>query len=217
MDVQVLDPVRTTAGLVDTLAAWKIALLAAPALVVKLFKTNVMITQITLLSALSEADYAGYVPVTISSLDGVFVDGAGTAWLNTPVALFVCAGGGTTNTIYSAGLCESTGAAATATATQAGGVVDAITVTSGGSGYQAPPSVVVTDATIGTGARAHAVLTAGVVTSIVIDAGGSGYTGPIITIEPPVRLLAGRMLANPLPMALATDAIPVVMELLQAN
>ena len=58
----------------------------------------------------------------------------------------------------------------------AGGVVSAITVRGGGSGYLAAPMVTVGPPGSGTTATATAVLTGGVVTSITINSGGSGYS-----------------------------------------
>lgn len=66
-----------------------------------------------------------------------------------------------------------TGAVGTAVLTAA--VVTSITVTSGGTGYVAPPTVNITGGG-GTGATATAVITGGVVTSFVVTSGGTGYT-----------------------------------------
>lgn len=215
MDVQFLEPVSSTAGLKDRLAAYIATLVAAPYVACKLFKTNVTITQQTTLDNLVEADYAGYAPSVVTTYQSTYIDPAGFAWATTPLQNFVCAGGGTANTIYSAGLVQSTGSAATATGTQSGGAVNAITVTAGGTGYLLPPRVTITDATVGVGATAHAVLTAGVVTSIVIDTGGSGYTGPVIALERPVRLIAGKSFNSGQIMALSTDAVQVIMQINQ--
>ena len=70
----------------------------------------------------------------------------------------------------------------------AGGVVSAITVRGGGSGYLAAPMVTVGPPGSGTTATATAVLTGGVVTSITINSGGSGYSAgapPTVTIAAP--------------------------------
>jgi FtsP/CotA-like multicopper oxidase with cupredoxin domain len=67
------------------------------------------------------------------------------------------------------------GMGATATATVAGGVVTAITVTNGGQGYTTAPTVTIIGGG-GTGATATATITAGVVTGIAVVTGGSGYT-----------------------------------------
>jgi hypothetical protein len=53
------------------------------------------------------------------------------------------------------------------------GVVTGVQVTSGGSGYQAPPKVQILGN--GAGATAEAVIQNGVVTSIIVTNGGSGY------------------------------------------
>jgi len=67
------------------------------------------------------------------------------------------------------------------------GVVTAITVRGGGSGYLEAPMVTVGPGS-GTTATATAVLTGGVVTSVIIHSGGSGYSAdapPIVTIAAP--------------------------------
>jgi hypothetical protein len=69
----------------------------------------------------------------------------------------------------------------------AGGVVTAITVRGGGSGYTSAPVVTVGPGS-GTTATATAVLTSGVVTSITINSGGSGYNSaapPTVTVAAP--------------------------------
>lgn len=197
----------------DALSSYITALNAAPYVGVKLFKNNVAITPLSQLGQFTEADYLGYVPPHITSWNGPYLTPGGVAWALSGMQIFTGPVSGPANTIYSAGLVRSTGAAATATGAETGGVVDDITVTGGGSGYLIPPKVTITDATIGTGARAHAVLTDGVVTSIVIDDGGSGYTGPIVTIEPPVRLIAGKNLPNPVQLITPDDAFALTMEL----
>ena len=66
-----------------------------------------------------------------------------------------------------------------------GGVVTAITVTSGGSGYTTAPTVTISGGG-GTGATATAVLTNGVVTAINITGAGNGYTS-----DPTVLITGG--------------------------
>lgn len=63
---------------------------------------------------------------------------------------------------------------AAATATVDAGVVTAVTVTNGGSGYTEAPDVVFTGA--GTGATGTATVVDGVVTAVTVSAGGTGYT-----------------------------------------
>jgi hypothetical protein len=76
---------------------------------------------------------------------------------------------------YSAIALRSGGTGATGTVTAAAGVVTAISVTAGGTGYIVPPLVVISGA--GTGATAVANIVGGVVVSVTITAGGTGYTG----------------------------------------
>ena len=69
----------------------------------------------------------------------------------------------------------------------AGGVVTAITVRGGGSGYTSAPVVTIGPGS-GTTATATAVLAGGVVTSITLTSGGSGYSSaapPTVTIAAP--------------------------------
>lgn len=213
MDAIIANGTPTQVGLYNRMQSYVTALLANAQVQLRLFKTNTAIGPLTTLADLSEADFSGYAPQVISSWSGPFIDQNGTPYADSPLKVFQNNGGGTANTIYSIGLTVSTGAAATATATEAGGVVDAITVTGGGSGYQSPPKVTITDATVGTGATAHAVLTGGVVTSIVIDDGGSGYTGPIIALDHPAALVAGVNFVGGKRMAFITDAMACVFEI----
>lgn len=71
-------------------------------------------------------------------------------------------------------------AAATATPTVVRGVITAVTVTAGGSGYVSEPTVTVTGE--GSGARLRAVVVAGVVTAIKVLNGGSFYD-PADTVD----------------------------------
>ena len=76
---------------------------------------------------------------------------------------------------YSAIAYKAFGAGATATATLDSTTVDAIAVTTGGTGYSEAPTVVLSGGG-GTGATATATVVAGVVTAIVVTAPGTGYT-----------------------------------------
>ncbi len=72
---------------------------------------------------------------------------------------------------------------ATATATIGGGAVTSVAVNTGGTLYQAAPTVTFTGGA-GTGATATATLTAGVVTAITVTNGGSGYSSaPAVIIS----------------------------------
>ncbi|MCE9612853.1 MAG: formylglycine-generating enzyme family protein [Lentisphaerae bacterium] len=74
---------------------------------------------------------------------------------------------------------------AAAVAHRTGLIVTSITVTDGGAGYDAAPSVTITGGG-GSGGTAHAVVSGGAVTDIVIDQGGGGYTSdPTISIAAP--------------------------------
>ncbi len=79
---------------------------------------------------------------------------------------------------------------ATATANLNGTFVTSYTITSGGSGYVAAPTVTVSGGG-GSGATAVASISAGVVTNITPVNAGSGYTSaPNVTISPPPANLA---------------------------
>lgn len=117
----------------------------------------------------------------ISGIQGVAPGGQAT--INMPVAnrihseTFQCTGiaysSGTTVTFTGGG-----GSGATASAVVVNGVVTAITVTNGGSGYSSPPTVVITDPLgNGTGATATASLNAGAVDSVTVTNGG--VAGPV--------------------------------------
>jgi hypothetical protein len=78
------------------------------------------------------------------------------------------------------------GTTATATATVSHGSVTQITVTNGGSGYVAPPGVVIKGGA-GLGAAAAAVVDAGSVTAVTVTERGSHYSASslTVTIDPP--------------------------------
>jgi hypothetical protein len=105
------------------------------------------------------------------SLLSVTVDAGGTGYTD-PVVTIV--GGLTANSIL-------TGTQATATATDVGGIITAIVVTSSGGGYTSLPKVVITDPT-GSGAVATAVMQ---VATLAITRAGSGYCSPpTVTLVP---------------------------------
>jgi hypothetical protein len=213
MDVVVVNAIRSVISVLAMMAAWKTALLARTYLAVKLFKTNTAIGPTTALGALSEADYSGYAPLVVASLNGPAIDSASIAYLTTPELFFTHNAGPVGNQIYSAGLVGTIagGVQATGTVGVTGGVVDTPAVTLGGSGYLSSPQVTVSGAP-GVGAIVTATVVAGVVTAITVVAGGTGYVAPTLVIEPPVELIAGSMLLSPRPMNISTDALPVVLQ-----
>jgi len=74
--------------------------------------------------------------------------------------------------------------AASATATMVGGIITAINLVGGGSGYTSAPSITFSTAGSSVSATATATLTGDVVTSITVDNGGTGYTGtPTVSID----------------------------------
>ncbi|WP_182356660.1 structural cement protein Gp24 [Komagataeibacter europaeus] len=77
---------------------------------------------------------------------------------------------------------QSVGTGAAAAATLTDGAVSAITVSAGGTGYTAAPTVTLTGGG-GTGATATATIYGGAVTGITITNGGTGYTtAPTVAI-----------------------------------
>jgi hypothetical protein len=86
------------------------------------------------------------------------------------------------NSIF--GVPDQPSSPALATATVTDGVVTAINITNGGSGYLAPPRIVIVGN--GSGARATATINdTGVVTGITITNGGAGYW-PLPNVGPNV-------------------------------
>jgi len=75
---------------------------------------------------------------------------------------------------------------AIATATVAGGVVTAITITNPGAEYTSAPAVTISAPASGTTASATANIVSGSVVSITINSGGTGYASvPTVTIDAP--------------------------------
>jgi len=77
---------------------------------------------------------------------------------------------------------------AAATASISAGTVESITMSAAGTGYYAPPTVVITPASTssGSGATAVAVVAAGTVVSVKVTNGGSGYT-----VAPTISFIGG--------------------------
>ena len=102
---------------------------------------------------------------------------------------------------------------ATATATISGGAVTGITLTGGGSGYQAataPPIVTFTGGG-GTGATATAVVSGDKVTAVTLTAGGSNYTQvPAVEISSVYAMPLVRVNETPtVSDVLTTNAVPI--------
>lgn len=123
-------------------------------------------------------------------LTGLTLVNGGTGYTTYPNVSFENGGGGSGATAQSflgiSSFPQFPAIAATATSTIAGGVVTAINITNGGSGYTATsvPNVVLSAPPVGgTQATAIATLTNGVVTLITITNPGSGYiAAPTVTI-----------------------------------
>jgi hypothetical protein len=74
------------------------------------------------------------------------------------------------------------GTGAAATLTIVSGVITAVTLTSGGSGYLAAPDVIITSTGSGVGADIVAIVENGSVTGFIINSGGSSYVSGTTTI-----------------------------------
>lgn len=95
----------------------------------------------------------------------------------------VDAGSGYTDGTYALGFTGGGGTGAAGTYTVTGGIVTALTLSSGGSGYTGSPAISFPSGA-GTGAAAIAILGPGGVASVNIINGGSGFTStPTLTFE----------------------------------
>jgi hypothetical protein len=210
--------VMPRAVLVQTLNDLKVDLTNNTAVALKLYQNNVTPVDTTLLSAYTEANFGGYAPVTIvtASWNGAYLDPVGRAYMDTGLSVFIC-NGNAANTIYGAILVQDTvgGTRATATCTVSASVVTSITITNSGTGYQIPPIATFSGGG-GTGATAtFAVNSSGNVSTATITSGGAAYTAaPTISLEYPYTLVASYPFPAGVPMALSTDALPVVAPLI---
>ncbi len=214
MNIQLVNGVRTNTAQLEMMVDWKTELLARSELRLRLFANNVAFSPSNPVSAYTEANYAGYAPITVTGINGPNLDQTQNCYMESIVGNFQCSGLGATNQIFGALLTGTLagGTEATGTVVAAAGVITSATVTDAGSGYSFAPNVTVTGA--GTGAVITAQVAGGVVTGLTVLDGGTGYTGtPTITIDPPEEVIAGSNLQNPISMALSTDACPVIMVL----
>jgi hypothetical protein len=116
---------------------------------------------------------ANVTPSTFATRIGTVIDRIRVALPNADVVLVSPTNTGENTVVV--GFTGGGGTGATATATVVGGVVTAITVTAGGSGYATAPTVSLTAVYGGSGATATASVGAGAVTSVAVGAGGSLY------------------------------------------
>ena len=216
MDTVLLSTFKMLTELLTILGLWKTNILTRTP-VIKLFKTSTPITDTTLLSALTECDFSGYAPSAVATINGPAIDQTGNAYLTAALAYFANDGGGTGNQVFSAALvAEIPGSTqATGTVTTTAGVVSAPVITLAGAGYVTAPKVTVLGG--GTGAVITATIAGGVVTALNLVSGGTGYTAATIVIDPPYEIIAAQNLASPVPMNVATDALPLVLQLNMAS
>lgn len=112
----------------------------------------------------------GEVGITTSFINNYLVTASGSGY-NADPAVFITGGGGSGAT------------AVTVTNTRG---IGAIAVTSGGSGFAATPTAIISDSGggTGTGAACTVVTSGGVLQSITITSPGSGYSNPVLTFTP---------------------------------
>jgi hypothetical protein len=218
MDVVVGNCLKAFAGMLAMLADLSTDLLGRAVCQVRLFSSNTQIQPNTDLASLTEANFSGYSPGTVTSFLAPAIDQTGNAYMASNLIDFTNNGGGVGNNIYSAALCatEAGGVAATGTAHETAGAIDTVTLSTGGSGYKVAPKVTVAGAP-GVGAVVTATVVGGVVTALTIVNPGSGYVAPTLTIEAPVAMVAFVNFLNPRPMNLVTDALPLIMQINQVS
>jgi hypothetical protein len=213
MDIVVCAAIKNIAAILEMLSDYKTDLLARGYLKIKLFSTAVPIGPSTLLTGLTECNFSGYAPFTVSTINGPAVDSVLNGYLAVQGAYFQNNGGGVGNQVYSAALVSQVPGttAATGTVTTTGGVISAPVITAPGSGYTSAPNVTVLGG--GTGAVITATVVGGVVTALTLVSGGTGYTAATIVIDPPLEIIAGALLPNPMPMNNSSQALPLGLQI----
>lgn len=212
MDVVLGLLVQSVLSLYEALSAYQTALLGRT-INHRLLKSNTVINEQTTLANLTEATFGGYAPIPVTAFEGPYIDATGQPYMATPVAAFGADGTTSPDNIYGAYLTASiAGTTATGTAGLTGGVITSTAITLGGTNYQAPPYITITDGT-GHGAIIEATITGGVVTALTIVAGGSGYTAPTLAFDAPSELVGGFNISPARSMGLATDGLPVVQQI----
>ena len=203
---------RTFVGVVQALTAWSVALLAGATIQVRLVTLPVPLTTSTVWSAVTEATYPGYAPLSITSLSVPASQDGVSASIVSPQLIFQYAGVGAGNNITGAVVTNLIPGStqATGTVTTTGGVVSAPTITLGGSGYLVAPTVRVLGG--GTGAVITSTITAGVVTALNLVSGGIGYTAATIVIDPPLEILGFYNFPSPVSMNNPFNQIPITVE-----
>ncbi len=139
-------------------------------------------------------------PVADAATTGVNVSFGSTGQVSINPVGATAQGGGLNITTNGGSVSLAGGIRATATATQAGGSLTAVTPVLGGSTYGTTPPAVSFSGGGGTGATATAVLTNGVVTGITITNAGTGYTSnPTVSLVAPTSLAVSPTLAATTP------------------
>jgi filamentous hemagglutinin family protein len=139
-------------------------------------------------------------PVADAATTGVNVSFGSTGQVSINPVGATAQGGGLNITTNGGSVSLAGGVRATATATQVGGSLTAVTPVLGGSTYGTTPPAVSFSGGGGTGATATAVLTNGVVTGITITNAGTGYTSnPTVSLVAPTSLAVSPTLAATTP------------------
>ena len=103
------------------------------------------------------------------TITGVTIGGTNSGYTSTAAAPTITVGAPN----------QTGGVQAVLTAVLSGGVITAVEVSAGGSGYTTAPTVTITAPSGGTGATFTVTLTSGAITAVTVDTGGSGYKGTV--------------------------------------
>lgn len=213
MDVVLANMTKSIVGMIQMMALWIVGLLAGAQLQVRLYTGGTTIAPTTTLASLTEANFSGYAPITVSALSAAAVDNAGIVYTVSNLVQFRNNGGGVGNSITNACIVATIPGStqATGTVTTTAGVISAPVITAAGSGYLTTPSVTIAGG--GTGASITATVAGGVVTALTLVSGGTGYTTATIVIDSPLQIVGFYNFPSPRPMNIATDLLPEVQQL----
>ena len=103
------------------------------------------------------------------TITGVTIGGTNSGYTSTAAAPTITVGAPN----------QTGGVQAVLTAVLSGGVITAVEVSAGGSGYTTAPTVTITAPSGGSGATFTVTLTSGAITAVTVDTGGSGYKGTV--------------------------------------
>lgn len=156
------------------------------------YQNDVAWTPNTNVGSLTECTFGGYARITgITPPEACQYDAAdGVVSMNCGVSTFSCTGG-PANTVYGAAwVGNNGGVTATITPILTSGVLTGLTITNGGTKYEAPPPI----AWAGTHTTfpvVNLIVTNGVITGYTIVSGGSGLSGLTGTVQAPISIIWG--------------------------